>query len=1074
MCRSVCKWIQICLALAILYGMPAASARAENSAINLPVISGTLIRNDARITFEWPKPVPFTAKAKDNKITITFDRRISPDLGALLSSLYPYIKNAQTLRDEKTLILTMDNAYKIRTFITDNIGGIDLLGVDPAKRAVMEQPGTPGQLTILKPEEMANLAPTEGEPSPVKAATPATNEASTPPVVAPSNAAPAIATASAEHISAKTEGNSPIEAAAEAATEGGDATKVAEEPEHSNNLKINVSAAKDSAVIRLPFSERAAIAVFVRGNYLWIVLDNAYNVDLSDFESLQKTVVVKAESIKADKSVIRVALEDNIYVSVAKEESSFEWAILLTEGKHQPTHPLAVEVNTDPPSPPNVFIKSLQMADVVSITDPLIGDEMLVTPLYTFGEAIAVGREFIEFSILPTAQGIAVIKKEDNILTTELRNGLRISSPQGTILTAGLPPVSSTVTTSTLQNIPTLFPYEKWQLPPDVPERKELQRLFRGIVENTNHREANEQRIRLAQIYIGKGLAAEALGILGGIGRTDPIFYRTSKLAALHGAANFLMYRFSEAARDFSASELNNNKEIEFWRTLLADLLGTPTPYDFLGMNEDYISKYPPLLRQRLAIVAANHSVDEKNYNVSLKIFDTLRGNADSSQAENNKLEPSKTDTSKSETSKTEAGKTENAKEESNKGDLATTIRPYINYLFAKIATETGQATEGVDMWEQLTSDYSNPFIQTHAEFSKIIWDMNHGNLDKEHAIEKLERLRLSWHGDGMELKILELLGNLYSDKKDYVNAMRVWDNGVSSFPSTPIAIEMARKMRSTFTVMFSEEATVNTPPMDALVLYYQYKSYAPSTGANSEITDRLADKLVGIDLLQQAANLLDHEMRSNVSKERRSRVGAKIASIYLMAHDPQKALSVLQDSVYGEVPNSLKALRNRLTSQALFEMGELDRAKQIIARDEGVDAERIRLGIYWQQKDWPNVITTSEGILKIRKDVSAQLSIEESDTVLRLALAYVFQNDPLQLQYLHDYFGPLMTKNPNKPVFDFITASDLTPTPTNFDSVIKRLTDTSAFISNYSAHIQLADIKNDSHVAAPPKPLKQ
>ena len=349
---------------------------------------------------------------------------------------------------------------------------------------------------------------------------------------------------------------------------------------------------------------------------------------------------------------------------------------------------------------------------------------------------------------------------------------------------------------------------------------------------------------------------------------------------------------------------------------------------------------------------------------------------------------------------------------------------------------------------------------------------MNHDSLDKDHAIERLEHLRLSWHGDGMELKILELLGNLYSDKKDYVNAMRIWDAGVGTFPSTATAIEMARKMRETFVLLFSEGTAASASPMDELVLYYQYKNYAPATNAGLEITDRLADRLVAIDLLDQAATLLDHQMRYNADKTQRSKIGAKVATIYLLAHQPTRALKSLQDSVYGETPPSLHQLRNRITAQALFEQNEPDRARKIIEHDDSLDASRIRLDIYWQKKDWPNVISTVEEMLKLRKDITAQLTLDESEAVLKLALAYIFQNNTLQLQYLHDYFGPLMTKNPNRAVFDFITTSDVSPTPANFDSVMKHLSETRSFIEKYRAHIELAGLAPE--IIAPPAPAPE
>jgi tetratricopeptide (TPR) repeat protein len=545
--------------------------------------------------------------------------------------------------------------------------------------------------------------------------------------------------------------------------------------------------------------------------------------------------------------------------------------------------------------------------------------------------------------------------------------------------------------------------------------RTHLQGLFHRIVESSNPQEANEARLQMAKIYLSDGMAVEALGLLDGINRTNPSFYRSAKVSAMHGAGNFLLYRFVEAARDFSAPELNNNKEIEYWRGMLADLLGNPDQsYDYLAMNQDYISKYPPMFRQRLAIVAADRAIDAKEYNTALKIFDKLH--------QDNMLEP---------------------------------INAYINYLLAKVSADTGQPKEAQDMWNKLAGDFEHPFVQARAEFSRIAWDMDHDTITKDQAVDRLERLRLGWHGDGLELKVLTLLGDLYSDKKDYVNAMRIWNGGVISFPNTGAAIDMARKMQEAFITMFNEGIADKLPPLEALALYYEYRNYTPPGATGNEMIERLADRLVDVDLLDQASSLLDHQMHFQLEKEQRSRIGVKLANVYLLNHQPQKALTALQDSLYGENSLMLRLLRNRLTAQALVDMGQPDRAMATLGSDNSADAERIRMSVYWRQKEWTKLVASIEGLLKTRPDNTAPISLEESEYLLKLSLAYVFENNSEQLQYLHDYFGPLMEKNPNKPVFDFITGGQMQLTTTNFDEVLKYLSDTRSFIENYKAHIQ-------------------
>lgn len=972
------------------------------AANELPVTKGSINRDAARITFEWPEAVPFKVSAKGKTITISFPREANPNFGQVLSSLYPYVTRAQRKGDGKTIVITMDKAYQIRTFQADAVGGIDMLHVDLSRR-----PSSQASL------DAAALTPSAGESS-----------------------------------------NAPNDSTA--------APAGAKQMDVNAAVEVNVSAAEDSAVLRFPFKERMALASFVRSGTLWVVLGKQVTLDLHEFDDMGKTVLSKAEPMKANVTVLRIPVADGINVSATKEENSYEWAILLNNNKKILAQPLKVDINTDPPSPPNVFINALQMADAVSLADPLIGDDMIVIPMYTLGEGVQIGREFVDFSLPETAEGVAIIKKSDDVSVASLRNGLRITTPQGATLTPGMPELEKVATPEALQSVPTLFPNDKWVVPPDLPEHAVVRDLMTQVVSANNAQDANDHRLRLAQIYLSDGMGSEAMAMLDGIKRTDSNFYRGAKLAALHGAGQFLMQRYAEAAKDFSASELNNNKETDYWRNMLADLLGKNGNYNYLDINTDYISHYPVMLRQKIAIVAADRAVDMKEYNTAIKIFESL--GASTTTADEGKGKAGEKATAKKEGGEK---KTEVA-EDKPASDLLAPINHYVRFLMAKIASDSGQTEEALKELTVLAEDYKHPYVRSRAEYSKIIIEMNRDMIKKDQVIDRLERLRLAWHGDGLELKVLGFLGDIYSDSKDYVNAMRIWDNAVHAYAGTPMAAELTHKMEDTFVRMFNEGTAETLPPLEALALYYTYKNYAPPGSVGREMTSNLADRLVAMDLLPQAASLLEHQMRSDSEKSQRSQIGAKVATIYLLNHEPKKALRALQDSVYGENPVQLHQLRNRLAAESLVELGDPDKAYQVLAQDDSADAEKIRLSILWEKRDWPRIVHTVENILKARKDITAPITLEESEHVIELALAYIFENNKEQLQYLHDYFTPLMANNPNKPLFEFITATDVTPTPTNFDDVVKNMVATRNFIDSYKAQIKVAGLNSVVTKAAP------
>lgn len=1006
---GVSKFYLITLfSLALLWSIEAPRAQSKNTPA-IPVANGEIVRGAARITFEWPQETGIHATVKGNSLIITFNRSANPNFIPVLKSLYPYITGGERKADGKTILFTLDKPYKIRSFQSETINGVELLGVDLAAR--------PERMN-----RMAALAPAAGEEpaAPVAAAAEATPAPTTSETAAPAPAAetaPAVAPVAPETAAVATE-PAKTEPMPQAQTETAEIPlpPTGQPPAVTDRVVVGVSPATDNAVLRFPFAERTAMAVFVRSRTLWIAWAKPLPADLSDFAELPRTVIGKAEAVEAKgATVIRMPIDDRINVSVKKEQNSFDWAILLTSKKQGLEKPLLPQVNTDPPTPAHVFLPALETADPVTVTDPQVGDQLAITPFYSVGEGVSPTLQFVDFALLETAQGLAVVKKSDDVAIVLTRNGLRISTPAGATLTPGLVPIDKKVAAAASLETSTLFPYEVWKGDADPKKRKEqLRALFRSIVESENTQDSNAARLRIAQIYLSEGMAVEALGFLDGINRVNPAFFRSNKLAALRGAANFLMYRFVDASKDMTAAELNNNKEIDYWRAMLGDLLGnSDQQYDYLALNTDFISKYPPVFRQRLAIVAADRSIAGKEYDVALKIFDTLT--------------------------------TDN---------LIESIGPYVNFLMAKISIETGQEKDALETWDKLAEDYEHPFVRARAEFSRILWGIEHNTLQQQEAVDRLEKLRLSWHGDSLELSILGMLGDMYSNQKNYVEAMRVWHGGVMSFPNTATSVDMTRKMQEAFITMFNEGIADQLPPLEALSLYYEYRNYTPTGNTGNAIINRLADRLITVDLLDQAATLLDRQMRFQMEKDARSEAGAKLATVYLLNHQPNKALTALQDSVYGENPLMLRLLRNRLAAQAMVDLGQYDKALSTLGQDNNADAERIRISVYWKEKNWPQLITSIENMLKTRKDITAPVTVEEGEYLLRLALAYIFQDNHAQLQYLHDYFGPLMEKNPYQKVFAYITDGDISLSTTNFDQVMQNVADTRSFIESYRARI--------------------
>ncbi len=224
-----------------------------------------------------------------------------------------------------------------------------------------------------------------------------------------------------------------------------------------------------------------------------------------------------------------------------------------------------------------------------------------------------------------------------------------------------------------------------------------------------------------------------------------------------------------------------------------------------------------------------------------------------------------------------------------------------------------------------------------------------------------------------------------------------------------------------------------------------------PLGGAGDKMIQGLADRLSSVDLLDRAAGLLDHQVKYRLEGEERSTVGTRLALLHLLNDEPQKALDTLEVTGYGENDTELARQRRHLTATALTELDRPEDAIAILAGDNSPESKIVKLRTYWEMSDWINVIDTGEDILGNRPNLTAPLNKAETETLLRLALAYQFERNTTQLQYLRDYFSPLLPEDSStKNTFLFITNNQGPIDPQNFQAVSQEIANIETFMQSY------------------------
>lgn len=1063
-------WISkiVALSLLILCGL-ASAAVAEDTGY----VSSETTKNGAKLIFSWDSrsKVDFKTESRDGKVILNFKSPVKLKWDRALASLDPLLQEVESRNGGKTVVLTLSNPADAKSFLVYKRDGIDFAknGVD-----IKTKPGKPRSIGTMaspkqkkpkktkdvskkepkkKTEDIASVAPAAGTPL-AGVSQPVVVEAVVAAVVTPP--VKTIPTTVSEPVQATAKNNPALVDDYISLTELSPAAGRAEESDMevvhepaqtsaTGNAEVAQAAAQttppaESAKpalevtgekIVLPMLADDPFVLFTQGQNIWVVTDDTLKISESQFRNENKQLSYPVKVIQAQQGSILEISPGKQVIPYVKVEADGKLSLILSEKPIIPGKLLIPTLNTVEDKN-SISIEAGKTGKIVSASDPQTGATLYMVPVSGASTGIDTERKFVEFTLPVTAQGVVVQKTTDDVNVAQEGNAITVTASKGLAISAEFKKELEDIKSASLTRKipPVLFPYAVWKLEDPkqfVPIQKEL---FRTIY-SSKRDVANKARLRLLQIFLSEGLFAEANGMANDILRSSYKFYVENKVATMRGAANFFRQRYPEAERDFAAEELADIPEVKMWQALIAMASGkTRDTFDFQKNYEATIAYYPPGFIQKMALLITDKLVERKNYDQASAVFLALQ-----------------------------------------KDGLDEPVKKYFDFMRAKILSETNNEEEASKIWERQAGDVGDRLIRARAEFSLVNMYLREEKIPYDEAAKRLEKLRIVWRGDALELNVLTLLGNLYLEQKDYARALRAWRDIVAYYSEVPEAITTARKMQSVFVKLFNKGAASEMPALTALSLFYEFRDLVP-TGTEGDLMIRnLSERLVKMDLLDRASQLLSHQIRNRLQGPERSRVGARLAEIYLMNRQPKQALEILKISGYGDLGADIQLARIRLTAQALAQQGQLDKAIDVLSSDTSAEGNLLRLSVYWTNWDWPNVVAMAEEILGNRNDPSAPLTLQESEVLLKLATAYVYEQDSGQIQYLRDYFTPLLKNNPNKESFLFITSESGSIDYNNLSNLDKDINTVKSFIDN--SRKEARDKSAATSMTTPNEPVK-
>ena len=314
--------------------------------------------------------------------------------------------------------------------------------------------------------------------------------------------------------------------------------------------------------------------------------------------------------------------------------------------------------------------------------------------------------------------------------------------------------------------------------------------------------------------------------------------------------------------------------------------------------------------------------------------------------------------------------------------------------LKGRVMEGLGRLSEALALYQTASGTDERP-IAARAMLREIALRQSIGDLKREEAANALERLTTAWRGDETEAEALQLLSRMYAEDGRYRDAFQVMRTALAVYPRSEMTRRIQDEAAATFDGLFLGGKGDGMSAVDALSLFYDYRDLTPVGRRGDEMIRKLADRLVSVDLLDQAAEVLQHQVDHRLQGAARAQVAVKLAIIYLMARKPDRAIQVLRSARVADLPNDLRNQRLLLEARAQSDTGRPELALDVIANMQGREVDRLRSDVLWKARRWRESGEQIEKLYGERWRDFAPLTQPERADVLRAAIGYAPRRGP-------------------------------------------------------------------------------
>ncbi|MET4240399.1 tetratricopeptide repeat protein [Bradyrhizobium sp. RT10b] len=821
----------------------------------------------------------------------------------------------------------------------------------------------------VKPEAPAAMPPVE---APKLAPVPAAEapHAAEPPKDVSKPAAPATEAAVSE---------APKEVVKEAAKEPvKDNVKAApaEAPAAPQPTVASVDVRRDSDGLRVifPFQVATPAAAFRRGDTVWLVFDTPKPIDVEAIRSRGGAMIGEVSRMPLDKGqAVRIRLTRPLVYSLTSEEVGKEtnWLLTLADKIQATPLPLMMSRNITDPALANIAIPFANPGMLHKLTDPDAGDTLYVVTGQRPVRGFIKRQDLVDLSLLESAHGIAIRPNSEEV-------GVEVGSDKVILGKKGgltLSPVDISAERAPTAVRPVFSP-EGWRKGQSEDFWTRQGSLITAIAA-VEPAQRSLPRLDLAQFYMSRAMYHEAKSVTD-LMLADPLNKEESGALIMHAIANILIGRPAQGLKDLANPVIGNSHDSQLWKALAYARQGKWADAREKFKNVEFAIASLPIDIQRIVTMEAMRA--------SLEVKDYAGASKRRSEIEVVGISPE--------------------------------AAPGFAVLRGRLAEALGHDKDALDDYKFAVGSNDRQ-AAAEAKQLEVALRQKRDEISKEDALRELETLSMTWRGDSIEVKTLQMLSQMYAENGRYRDALRAARTATRLQPNAEASRQAQDLASDLFTQIFLGPKGDELPPVEALGMFYEFRELTPIGRRGDELIRRLADRLASIDLLDQAAELLQYQVDHRLEGAARAQVAARLSMIYLANRKPDMAISALRASRISDLSGELRQQRLLLEARAQSDVGRHDLALDIVSNVSGREVLRLRSDIFWAARRWRESAEQIELYYGDRfRDFKPLNAVEKSD-IIRAAVGYALADDSIGLSRFREKYAPLMSESADRVAFD-------------------------------------------------------